>query len=130
VAKKKRIPKTIAGVKLPKELRRAGEKVIDQVQRPETQAALAGALSLAAGAIATAAKSRTAHPPEPPVPPVPPAPPVPPVPPHAAVPPHSPEPPRPGEGGIHPDKVGEMVGEIVGGVMEKLFGDRKPRTGG
>ncbi len=42
--KKKRIPKTVAGVKVPKELRRAGEKLLDQAQRPETQAKIAPGL--------------------------------------------------------------------------------------
>ena len=52
--KKKRIPKTIGGVKLPKELRRAGEKIIDQAittaNSPQGKAMIATGLSMAAAA--------------------------------------------------------------------------------
>ncbi|KQT31993.1 hypothetical protein ASG29_09015 [Sphingomonas sp. Leaf412] len=58
--KAKRIPKTIAGVKVPKELRKAGERLLDEVQRPENQAKIAGVLTMAAGAVAAAAAKKRA----------------------------------------------------------------------
>ncbi len=64
--KKKRIPKTIGGVKLPKELRRAGEKVIDQAvtaaNSPQGKAMIATGLSMAAAAAMKAAEAKAAKP--------------------------------------------------------------------
>lgn len=60
--KKKRIPKTIGGVKLPKELRRAGEKIIDQAMTaansPQGKAMIATGLSMAAAAAMKAAEGK------------------------------------------------------------------------
>jgi hypothetical protein len=62
--KKKRIPKTIGGVKLPKELRRAGEKIIDQAittaNSPQGKAMIATGLSMAAAAAMKAAEAKAA----------------------------------------------------------------------
>lgn len=64
--KKKRIPKTIGGVKLPKELRRAGEKIIDQAvtaaNSPQGKAMIATGLSMAAAAAMKAAEAKAAKP--------------------------------------------------------------------
>jgi hypothetical protein len=66
--KKKRIPKTIGGVKLPKELRRAGEAIIDQaittVNSPQGKAMIATGLSMAAAAAMKAAEAKAAGPKE------------------------------------------------------------------
>jgi hypothetical protein len=117
---KGRIPKTIAGVKVPKELRKAGEKLLDEVQRPETQAKIAGALTMAAGAVAAAAaKKRAAEA----------------MAPHAPRPPHAPEPPRapetpraPGEGGTRmspdPQAVADAIGQAAEQVLGRFFGKR------
>lgn len=63
--KKKRIPKTIGGVKLPKELRRAGEKIIDQAitaaNSPQGKAMIATGLSMAAAAAMKAAEGKAAE---------------------------------------------------------------------
>ena len=63
--KKKRIPKTIGGVKLPKELRRAGEKIIDQAittaNSPQGKAMIATGLSMAAAAAMKAAEAKAAE---------------------------------------------------------------------
>ncbi|WP_051272837.1 hypothetical protein [Sphingomonas phyllosphaerae] len=57
MAKKKgKLPKEVLGVKVPKELRKAGEKLIEQVQGPAGKQALAAVV----GAVATAALSREA----------------------------------------------------------------------
>lgn len=56
-AKKGRLPKEVLGVKLPKELRKAGERVIEQASSPQGRQAIAGALTMAAAA-ATAAIAR------------------------------------------------------------------------
>ncbi|WP_294358091.1 hypothetical protein [uncultured Sphingomonas sp.] len=64
--KKKRIPKTIGGVKLPRELRRAGEKIIDQAvtaaNSPQGKAMIATGLSMAAAAAMKAAEAKAAKP--------------------------------------------------------------------
>ena len=61
--KAKVIPKRIAGVKLPKELRRQGEALIERVTSAEGQASLARGLTMAAGlAQLAAARTRTAAP--------------------------------------------------------------------
>lgn len=114
--KKGRIPKTIAGVKVPKELRKAGEKLLDEVQRPETQAKIAGALTMAAGAVAAAAaKKRAAE-----------AAVRPPTPPH---PPEAPrDPTRPGEPGTRsapdPQAVADAIGQAAEQVLGRFFGKR------
>lgn len=56
-AKKGRLPKEVLGVKLPKELRRAGDRMIEQASSPQGRQAIAGALTMAAAA-ATAAIAR------------------------------------------------------------------------
>ena len=62
MAKKKRIPKTIGGVKLPKELRRAGEKIIDHAittaNSPQGRAMIATGLSMAAAAAMKASEGK------------------------------------------------------------------------
>jgi hypothetical protein len=113
---KGRIPKTIAGVKVPKELRKAGEKLLDEVQRPETQAKIAGALTMAAGAVAAAAaKKRAAEAMAP----------RPSDPPKA---PHAPDAPRPGEPGTRtspdPQAIADAVGQVAEQVLGRFFGKR------
>ncbi len=56
-AKKGRLPKEVLGVKLPKELRKAGDRMIEQASSPQGRQAIAGALTMAAAA-ATAAIAR------------------------------------------------------------------------
>lgn len=58
--KKGKLPKEVLGVKVPKELRKAGEKLIEQAQGPAGRQAIAGALTAVVGAVATAALSREA----------------------------------------------------------------------
>lgn len=59
-AKAGKLPKEVLGVKVPKELRKAGERLIEQAQGPAGRQAIAGALTAVAGAVATAALSRDA----------------------------------------------------------------------
>ncbi|MEH3047397.1 hypothetical protein [Sphingomonas adhaesiva] len=56
-AKKGRLPKEVLGVKLPKELRKAGDQLIEHAASPQGRQAIAGALTMAAAA-ATAAMAR------------------------------------------------------------------------
>jgi hypothetical protein len=65
MAKKKkvkagRLPKDVLGVKVPKDLRKAGERLIEQAQGPAGRQAIAGALTAVVGAVASAALSREA----------------------------------------------------------------------
>lgn len=113
---KGRIPKTIAGVKVPKELRKAGEKLLDEVQRPETQAKIAGALTMAAGAVAAAAAKKRAaeamapHAPRPPEAP------------RAPDAPRTPDAPRPGEPGTRSSPDPQAVAEAIGQAAEQVLG--------
>ena len=59
-----KLPKRIAGVKLPKDLRRTGEKLIAEVDTPANRALLASGLTAVAAAVAqsaSAARSGTSH---------------------------------------------------------------------
>lgn len=56
-AKKGRLPKEVLGVKLPKELRKAADRMIEQASSPQGWQAIAGALTMAAAA-ATAAMAQ------------------------------------------------------------------------
>lgn len=115
--KGKRIPKTIAGVKLPKDLRKAGEKLLDEAQKPEVQAKIAGVLTMAAGAVAAAAaKKRAAEAARPAEPP------------QAPIPPEPPRPPRPGDPGTRtapdPQAVADAIGQAAEQVLGRFFGRR------
>jgi len=112
--KKKRIPKTIGGVKLPKELRRAGENIIDQAvtaaNSPQGKAMIAAGLSMAAAAAMKAAEAKAARPeaekqPEKPSP-------------ANDARPHEAR--QPGSGGIDGDAIGQAVEQVLG----RLFGRR------
>ncbi len=59
-AKAGKLPKEVLGVKVPKELRKAGERLIEQAQGPVGRQAIAGAVVAVAGAVASAALSREA----------------------------------------------------------------------
>ena len=112
--KKKRIPKTIGGVKLPKELRRAGEKIIDHAittaNSPQGKAMIATGLSMAAAAAMKAAEKQAK-----------------PVAAEKAADKPSPandaradEARRPGASGIDGDAIGQAVEQVLG----RLFGKR------
>lgn len=119
--KKVKLPKSVGGVKIPKELRRKGETLIggaiDAANSPKGREMLA--MGLAAVATAAAAKAAKAHadhakphhPPEPPRPPQP---------------PHPPEPAAPGRAGIdaNVDQVIEAVSAAANAFLQRLR-DRK-----
>jgi len=150
MAKKVRLPKRIAGVKVPKEMRRGVERAIEHAQSPAGQEMIAAALSMAAASAtaalvrarseaAVAAARRAAGrgrdddaPPEAPTPPTPPPtppqPPRPPVPPVAPVTGTPPRPPRPPEGAAaKPDAqaVAEAFGQIAEQALGRLFGGKR-----
>jgi hypothetical protein len=105
--KKKRIPKEIGGVRLPKELRRTGEALIDHASSPQGRQAIAAGLTFLAGLAANRAGRSESVPPEPsgrPEPPVTPEPPIPPAPPVPPVPPLAPKP-----GADTPPDMSQMV---------------------
>lgn len=55
-----KLPKEVLGVKVPKELRKAGERLIEHAQGPAGRQAIAGALTAMAGAAVSAALARGA----------------------------------------------------------------------
>lgn len=61
---KRRIPKHVGGIKIPKDLRRKGEELLDRVDTPAGREMLATGIGLAATAAvaAMAKKSAKAHP--------------------------------------------------------------------
>jgi hypothetical protein len=111
--KKKRIPKSIGGVKLPKELRRAGEAILDSAittaNSPQGKAMIATGLSMAAAAAMKAAEAKAAKPAaaeraaEKPAP---------------ANDARREEVRKPGSGGIDGDAIGQAVEQVLG----RLFG--------
>lgn len=122
---KGRIPKRIGGVKVPKELRRTGEALLDQggalldkANTPAGREMIAAGLSMAAAA-ASAAITRTnaaregeRQPPAAPIPPVPPEAPVPPV------------PPREGQRTPEAQVIADALGQAAEQVLGRLFGKR------
>ena len=107
MAKKNKIklPKQVAGVKIPREWRKGGEALIARAASPEGQAAIAKGLTVAAGfATMAAERTRRAHAPTPPegatgtVPPLPP---------------------------VEPAKLGQAAQIVVEAVLGRLFGGRK-----
>lgn len=146
--RKKRIPKHIGGVKIPKELRRTGEALIDGViekaQSQQGRESIARALTMAASvATAAVAKGRgvKAEAEPAPAPPTPPAPPAAPTfaisssaaaPPVAApiadpVPPHASPPPSPPHGtSQEPDfaAIAETIGATAEMMLGRLFGKK------
>ena len=101
--KKTRIPKHVAGIKLPKDLRRRGEALIDAAQSPAGREAIARGLTIAA-TFATMAAQRG----------------------RAATPPHEGE---SGEGApvspppppIDPQKMAQTVNTVADAVLGRLF---------
>lgn len=142
MAKKVKLPKRIAGVKVPKDLRRTVERAIEHAQGPAGQEMIAAALSLAA-ASATAALVRArgeavrraaegsrdddAPPaaPEPPTPPRPPRPPVPPTAPVTGTPPFPPRPPMGAAAKPDAQAMAEAFGQIAEQALGRLFGGKR-----
>lgn len=56
-AKKTKLPKRVAGVKIPKELRHGAEALLAQAQSPEGRAVIAKSVSVVAGAAAAMAQA-------------------------------------------------------------------------
>ena len=55
--KKTKLPKQIAGIKIPKDVRKGGERLIAQAQSPEGRAAIAKGVTLVAGAATAMAQA-------------------------------------------------------------------------
>ena len=117
-----RIPKQIAGVKLSKQFRKSGEKLIEKAQTPQGRQVIAAGLAMATAAIAKA-KANAAHTaPTPPEPPVPPQAPIPPVPPK---PPLTPGTTEAGTPMADPAQIAEAVGQAATAFFDGLFGRKR-----
>ena len=55
-----KLPKSLGGVKIPKELRKGGEKLLAKAQTPEGRAAIAKGAAMVAGVAATMAQAAAA----------------------------------------------------------------------
>lgn len=95
---KRRIPKQVGGIKIPKELRRKGEQLLDKVDTPAGREMLATGIGLAATAAAAAIAKKSARRAE-------------------AV--TTPAAPKPGDPGIDPR---HDLGEAIAGVAAALQG--------
>ena len=109
---KLKIPKEIAGVRIPKELRKPANALLETVASPAGREMIAAGLTMAAAAAhASMHKARAeAHPP----------PPTPERPPEPA----APSPPRPPQGIADPMKLADTLGEAAEAMLDKLFGPR------
>ena len=103
---KVKLPKQVAGVKIPKEWRKGGEALIARAASAEGQAAIAKGLTVAAG-FATMAAERTRR-----------AQATPPRPPEGAA---APVPPT---ASLEPAKVGEAAKIVADAVLGRLFGKK------
>lgn len=128
MAKKGKLPKKIAGVKLSKGLRKPAEALIARAQTPEGRRVLAAGLAIAASALATRstpkADDRPPQPPEPHQPPLAPEPPVPPTAPDAPPPPPAP-PHGMGQASIDPGAVADAVGKGASAFIDGFFNRRR-----
>jgi hypothetical protein len=109
--KKVKLPKSVGGVKIPKDLRRKGEKLIggaiDTANSPKGREMLAmGLAAVATAAAAKAAKAHGEHPKQP----------------RPPEPLHPPEPPVPGRPGIEAnvDQVVEAVSAAANAFLQRL----------
>lgn len=104
MAKTTKIPKRIAGVKVPKDLRRAGNALIEKAQTPQGREMLTAGLAIAATA-ATAAMAKRTQP---------------------ATPPPAPEtpnaPPQGTQTAPDPQAIAEALTGAAGQVLGRLFG--------
>jgi hypothetical protein len=108
--KKGKLPKEVLGVKIPKELRRAGERVLAQAQTPHGREMIATGLTMAATAAAAAlAKGR-----ERPAAPAP----------HAAPREGAPRPEAGTQRTPDPQAVADAIGQAADAVLGRLFGKR------
>ncbi len=116
---KVKIPKEIAGFKVPKELRKKGDALIEKANSPEGRQAIASGLAMvgglvaanaarkqaeAAGAAATAAKSEAAKADPQPDP--------------------KPETAKPGTPGINPQQMADQIGAAADLLLGRIFAKR------
>lgn len=97
-----KLPKTFAGVKIPKELRRGAEELLARAQTPEGRAAIAKGVTAMAGAAAMMAQAAAAKK-------------------TRGVAPVKPKEP----GATNPDAVGDAISAGVDAVLGRLFPGRK-----
>lgn len=115
-AKRGKLPKSIGGVKLSKDLRKAGDALIESARSPGGRQVIAAGLAMAANAASKRARATQSQPPVPPQPAAPAQPPVPPFPPQA-----------PGQPGVPPD-VAQMVEAFSAATtafLDGFFGRRR-----
>ena len=109
-AKAGAIPKHVAGVKLPKAVRAAGDALIEQAMSPAGREVLASAMMVAAGAIARSAEAaRTTG--------------------DGATDPTRDGPTREGDAGTRPgggDRLGQMLGMAANAAMAGFMAGRRP----
>ena len=97
-----KLPKQIAGVKIPKELRKGAEKLVAKAQSPEGRAAIAKGAAMVAGMAATMAQASAAK--------------------KAGVQPVKAEAPAaPGQPGASNDALADAIGAGVDAVLGRLF---------
>lgn len=111
-AKKGKIPKQVLGMKVPKELRRAGDQLIETASTPQGREKIAGVLTMAAAAASAAVARASVRPPE-------------------AEPARRAADPEPASGAPQgtrhspdPEAIAAAVGQAADAVLTRLFGKR------
>ena len=100
--KGKKIPKKIGGMKIPKELRHAGEALLARANSPAGREIIASGLTMAAAAAAAAAMKQRAK--------------------------AEAGPAKPGDPGtFDAQRVADRVGDVAEAMFDRLFGAKKPR---
>ncbi|MDB5695974.1 MAG: hypothetical protein JWN21_1517 [Sphingomonas bacterium] len=97
-----KLPKSVGGVKIPKELRKGAEKLVAKAQTPEGRAVIAKGAAMVAGMAATMATAAAAK--------------------KGVAPVKQPEPGAPGA--AQPDALADAIGAGVDAVLGRLFPKR------
>ena len=113
---KLRLPKEIAGFKLPKELRKSGDALIEKANSPEGRQAIASGLAMVGGLVAAnAARKQAAAAATPPPEPTKPEP-------AAAKPAEAAS--APGKPGIDPQHISDQIGAAADMLLGRIFAKR------
>ncbi len=113
---KLRLPKEIAGFKLPKELRKSGDALIEKANSPEGRQAIASGLAMVGGLVAANAARKQAAAAATPAPEA--------TKPEPAAAKTAEAPPAPGKPGIDPQHISDQIGAAADMLLGRIFAKR------
>ena len=111
---KVKIPKEIAGLKIPKELRKKGEALIEKANSPEGRQAIASGLAMVGGLVAASAARKQAEAAAKPEP----------KPAEAEPEAAKADAPKPGKPGIDPQQMADQIGAAADMLLGRIFAKR------